>query len=56
MPRQHPIRDAALALSLLSAVPVPLRWPENERTQVAAWFPAVGGLIGLAGYAVVKLA
>jgi adenosylcobinamide-GDP ribazoletransferase len=54
--RQHPIRDAGLALSLLTIVPTPARWPQDGQTQVAGWFPAVGGLIGLAGYTVVKLA
>ena len=56
MTRQHPIRDAGLALSLLTVIPTPARWPEDGRTQVAGWFPAVGALVGLSGYAVVKLA
>jgi len=54
VPRQHPIRDAALALSLLTIVPTRVRWPEEGRTQVAGWFPAVGGLLGLVGYGIVK--
>jgi len=54
MPRQHPIRDAALALSLLTVVPTRVRWPENGGTQVAGWFPAVGGLFGLIGYGIAK--
>jgi len=54
MARQHPIRDAALALSLLTIVPTRVRWPEDGRTQVAGWFPAVGGLIGLVGYGCAK--
>jgi adenosylcobinamide-GDP ribazoletransferase len=56
MSSQHPIRDAGLALSLLTAIPTPARWPADGRTQVAGWFPAVGALVGLSGYAVVKLA
>jgi adenosylcobinamide-GDP ribazoletransferase len=54
--KAHPIRDAQLALSLLTAVPTPARWPEDGRTQVAGWFPAVGGALGAVGYALVKLA
>lgn len=56
MPRQHPIRDAQLALSLLTLVPTPARWPEDGRTQVAGWFPVVGGLLGVAAYGAVKFA
>lgn len=56
MADQHPVRDAGLAVSLLTIVPTPARWPADGRTQVAAWFPAVGALFGLAGYAVVKAA
>jgi adenosylcobinamide-GDP ribazoletransferase len=55
MPRQHPLRDAALAVSLLTIVPTRVRWPEEGGTQVAAWFPAVGGLLGLVGYGAAKL-
>jgi len=54
MTRQHPIRDAGLALSLLTVVPTPARWPEDGRTQVAAWFPAIGGLIAALAYGAVK--
>ena len=56
MTRQHPIRDAGLALSLLTAIPTPARWPDDGRTHVAGWFPVVGGILGLAGYALAKLA
>lgn len=56
MAREHPIRDAGLALSLLTLVPTSARWPEDGRAQVAGWFPLVGGLLGAAGYGVVKLA
>lgn len=56
MSRQHPIRDAGLAISLLTVVPMRVRWPEEGGTQVAGWFPAVGWLIGLVGYGIVKLA
>jgi adenosylcobinamide-GDP ribazoletransferase len=56
MSRPHPMRDAGLALSLMTAIPVPVRQPEDGRTQVAGWFGVVGGLFGVAGYAVMKVA
>jgi len=52
--RQHPMRDAALALSLLTVIPTRVRWPEEGGTQVAGWFPAVGGVVGLIGYGIAK--
>ncbi|MDR3687224.1 MAG: adenosylcobinamide-GDP ribazoletransferase [Coriobacteriia bacterium] len=56
MAEQHPMRDAGLAVSLLSVVPTSSRWPDDGRTQVAGWFPAVGVLYGVLGYAIVKAA
>ena len=56
MSREHPIRDALLATSLLTLVPTGARWPDGEATQTAAWFPAVGAIFGLVGYAIVKVA
>ena len=56
MPASKPLRDAGLALSLLTAIRTPSRWPEDGATQAAAWFPAVGVLVGAAGYGIVKLA
>jgi adenosylcobinamide-GDP ribazoletransferase len=50
------MRDAGLAVSLLTVIPTPTRWPADSRTQVAGWFPAVGALFGLVGYALLKLA
>lgn len=55
MPRQHPLRDAALALSLLTVVPTRVRWPEEGGTQVAGWFPVVGWFVGAVGYGLLKL-
>ena len=55
MPRPHPLRDAGLAFSLISVLPTGGEWPQGERTQVAAWFPAVGVVFGLVGYGIVKL-
>lgn len=54
MSAQHPLRDAALAVSLLTIVPTRVRWPEDGGTQVAGWFPVVGGLLGLVGYGIAK--
>ncbi|MGV8082737.1 MAG: adenosylcobinamide-GDP ribazoletransferase [Coriobacteriia bacterium] len=56
MTREHPLRDAGLAISLLTAIPTRAKWPEDGGTQSAAWFPVVGWLVGGVGYAIVKLA
>jgi len=54
MARAHPIRDAGLALSLLTVVPTPARFPEQGGTQAAAWFAWVGLAVGAVGYAMAK--
>lgn len=46
MQRPRPLRDAALALSLLTLVPTGMRWPAGVRTGVAGWFPAIGLVLG----------
>jgi len=56
MSSQHPVRDAGLAVSLLTLVPTGALWPAGEQTQVAAWFPAVGFVFGVVGYAIIKAA
>ena len=56
MHRPRPIRDAAIALTVLTAVPTPSEWLSEERVQAAGWFPAIGGIVAAAGYAVVKAA
>jgi cobalamin synthase len=56
MHRPHPIRDAAIALTTLTAIPTPEGWLAAGQVQAAGWFPAVGGILGAAGYGVVKLA
>lgn len=56
MPAEHPARDAGLAISLLTAIPTPARWPEDGRTQSAAWFPIVGWLLGAVGWGLAHLA
>jgi adenosylcobinamide-GDP ribazoletransferase len=45
---RHPrIRDLGLAVTQLTAIPLPVRWPEGEQPEVAAWYPWVGLLLGL---------
>ena len=56
MSRPRPIRDAAIALTTLSAIPTPPEWLAGGPVQAAGWFPVVGGIIAAAGYGVVKLA
>jgi adenosylcobinamide-GDP ribazoletransferase len=53
-PRPRPLRDAALALALMTALPTRATYPHGERTQAAAWFPLMGLVYGVAGYAIVK--
>ena len=50
-----PVRDAGLAVSLLTALRTPARWPDEDAAQVAGWFPAVGLLVGACGYGIVKV-
>ena len=56
MSRPHPIRDATIALTTLTAIPTPPAWLGAGPVQAAGWFPAIGGIIGAVGYGVVKLA
>jgi hypothetical protein len=42
--RPRLFRDAWLAMSMLTIVPAGVAWPADERTQVAAWFPAIAAL------------
>ncbi len=52
--RAHPLRDAGLAISLLTVLPTRARMPDDGTVpQVAGWFPAVGLLLGAAAYALV---
>lgn len=53
--RAHPFRDAGLALSTLSAVPVRVEWPGAERTDAPGYYPLVGLGIGGLGLAVAWL-
>ena len=55
--RSRPLRDAALAFTLVTALPLRVEWPEAEgRPDVAGWFPLVGALLGLLGAAIVLAA
>lgn len=47
--RSNPFRDAALVLTQLTVVPLPARWPEATRPDVASYYPLVGLLLGAAG-------
>lgn len=53
--RVRPLRDAALALSLLTVLPVRARWPEGEKPSVAGWFPLVGLLLGSGSWVLAAL-
>jgi adenosylcobinamide-GDP ribazoletransferase len=46
----RPFRDVALAVTLLTAIPVRARWPDGERPDIAGYFPVVGVLLGALGY------
>ncbi|MEI7815187.1 MAG: adenosylcobinamide-GDP ribazoletransferase [Coriobacteriia bacterium] len=56
MNKAHPLRDAGLAISLMTIVPTSARMPEDGTVpQVAGWFPAVGLALGAVGYTLVKV-
>lgn len=55
MTRARPLRDAVLAVSLLTVVPVRTRWPDGEKPAVAGWFPLVGLLLGASSWALASL-
>ena len=44
--RARPLRDAALAVSLLTLVPAGVRTGRDERSSASGWFPAVGLALG----------
>jgi len=46
----RPLRDISLAVTLLTAIPLPARWPADERPDVAGYFPLAGALLGSLGY------
>ena len=52
--RAHPLRDIALAVSTLTALPLRVVWPEGEPTDAPGYYPLVG--LGLGALAVGALA
>jgi len=55
--RSRPLRDAGLAITLLTALPLKVRTPaDSERVDAASWFPFVGLAIGTALGGIVWLA
>lgn len=53
--RVRPLRDAALAVSLLTLVPAGVRSGPGERSSASGWFPAVGLALGGLVWALVAL-
>jgi adenosylcobinamide-GDP ribazoletransferase len=49
---RHPLAGGALALGLLTVIPVPTRREPPGLGAAAGWFPAVGALVGLVAGAV----
>lgn len=52
----RPFRDLALAISLLTILPLRAEWPSDERPDIAGYFPAAGLLLGLAGWGALRAA
>ena len=52
----RPLRDLSLAVTLLTAIPLPQRWPADERPDVAGYFPVAGLLMGGVGYVLLAAA
>lgn len=46
MSPSRPLRDMGLALTQLTFVPLRLTWPDDERPDVAPWYPWVGVILG----------
>lgn len=56
MSRLARLRDAGLAVSVLTIVPTPARWPDESPVRIAGWFPLVGAALGGVGWAAVHAA
>lgn len=56
MRRVRPIRDLALAVTLLTAIPLRVLAPQRDSTDAAGWFSAVGLLVGAIGWGMVQAA
>lgn len=48
MSTPRPLRDFGLALTQLTFVPLGIGWPDDERPDVASWYPWVGVILGVA--------
>lgn len=55
MKRSGPLNDLGLAISLLTVVPTPARFPEQGRTRMSGWFAFVGLCLGGLGWGFVRL-
>lgn len=47
--KARPLRDAGLAIGLLTVLPVGRRWPEAGQPDIAGYFPLVGLVVGAMG-------
>lgn len=54
MARPRPIHHFGRAVSLLTAIPLRQGAWDGPAPQVSAWFPTVGAIYGVVGYAIVK--
>lgn len=55
MNRWRPLRDAMLAISLMTVVPTGHEWPKGEKTRMAGWLPFAGLLLGAAAWGFINL-
>ncbi len=53
--RPRPLRDLALAVSTLTALPLRVEWPAGERTDAPGYYPLVGALLGGLGFGFARL-
>jgi adenosylcobinamide-GDP ribazoletransferase len=53
--RPRPLRDLALAITQLTVIPLPVRWPQDEKPDVASYYVWVGLLVGAIAYVPIKL-
>lgn len=51
----RPLRDFALAVTTLTAVPLRAEWPSGERTDAPGYYPLVGALLGGVAYLAIRL-
>ncbi len=51
MTQARPLRDAGLAITQLTVVPLPVRWPDTGTPDVASHYVWAGFVVGAVGYA-----